>query len=140
MAKIIAIRIRGRIGLIQSVIKTLDILKLRKKFSCVILDDKPETRGMLKKVQNYISYGLIKEETLKKLLLKRAKPKIEKEKVDKFVKEFIEGKKQLKDLGIKPFFSLHPPRGGFKKKTKKLFPEGILGKNEKINDFVVRML
>ena len=140
MTKIIAIRMRGRIGLTQDVIKTLDILKLRKKFSCVILDDKPEIRGMLKKVQNYISYGLIKEETLKKLLLKRAKPKIEKEKVDKFVKEFIEGKKRLKDLGIKPFFSLHPPRGGFKKKTKKLFPEGILGKNEKINDFVVRML
>lgn len=143
--KLIVIRIRGKVNVAPNVKKTLYILRLRKKFSCVLIDNTPENIGKLRKVENYVSYGQAKEETIKKILLKRArlpgnKPLKEKKKIEAFVKEFIEGKKKLKDLGIKPFFSLHPPKGGFKKQTRKIFPEGILGKNEKINELVIRML
>ncbi len=86
------------------------------------------------------------EEILASLLLKRArlpgnKPLVIGEKeASHFAREFLQGKKTLDELGIKKFFSLHPPKGGFKKDTRKLFPEGILGKNEKINELIVRML
>ncbi len=146
MTKIIVIRIRGRVNVASDVKKTLYMLRLRKKFSCVIVNNKPETLGKLNKVKNHISYGEVKEETIKQLLLKRArlpgnKPaKLDEKTLDSFIKNFVEDKKTLKDLGIKPFFSLHPPRGGFKKPTRKTFPDGILGKNEKINELTIKML
>lgn len=140
MVKIIVIRMRGRINVPPDIKRTLDMLRLRKKFSCVILDDKPETIGKLKKIQNYIAYGQVKEETIKQLLLKRAKPPLNEKIVDAFIKEFMEGKKKIEDLKIKKFFSLHPPRGGFRKDTRKSWPEGILGNNKKINELVMKML
>ncbi|UZE93649.1 MAG: 50S ribosomal protein L30 [Candidatus Pacearchaeota archaeon] len=145
MVKIIVIRMRGMVNVAPDVKKTLDMLRLRKKFSCVIVDDNPETIGKLKKVQNYASYGPIKENTIKQLILKRAKlpgnkPFKDEKKVEGFVKDFIEGKKNMKELGIKPFFRLHPPRGGFKRETRKLFPKGILGNNKEINKLVLKML
>jgi len=52
-----------------------------------------------------------------------------------------DGKVKLEEKNIKPFFRLNPPRGGFKKSTKKMFPNGILGNNkEKINEFIITML
>ena len=47
--------------------------------------------------------------------------------------------KNINDLPIKPFFRLHPPRGGIK--SREHFPKGVLGNNkEKINDLIKRML
>jgi len=159
--KIVVIRIRGRVNVPNIIKKNLDMLKLRKKFSCVIINKKPEMLGMINKAKDYIAYGNINKDTLKELILKRGKfiknqgikitkeGKNEKEnktkskneqEINSFVKQFFDGKKELKDLNIKPFFSLHPPRGGFKKSTKKAWPEGVLGKNEKINELLLKML
>jgi large subunit ribosomal protein L30 len=42
---------------------------------------------------------------------------------------------------IKPWFSLNPPRGGFKKKSKKQFTDGgILGNNKDLLEIVKRMV
>ena len=68
--KIIVIRMRGTVNVAPAIKKTLYLLRLRKKFSCVLLDDTPETKGKLIKVENYVAYGSAKEETIKKLLLK----------------------------------------------------------------------
>ena len=47
--------------------------------------------------------------------------------------------KKYDELGIKPFFRLHPPRGGIRSKVH--YPEGVLGNHkEKINELVERML
>jgi len=108
------IRIHGRVGLDKKIVDTLDRLKLRKKYSCVILEPTKENMGMINKVRNQVAFGEIKEDTLKKL----------------------EEKRKTK---IKNFFRLHPPRGGIE--TKKHFPKGVLGDNkEKINDLILRML
>ncbi|MEM2089957.1 MAG: 50S ribosomal protein L30 [Candidatus Pacearchaeota archaeon] len=144
--KIAVIRIRGLVGVRREIRETLDKLKLRKKFVCVIVDDTKEIMGMLKKAQNYIAYGEIDEETLKELIMKRGrkpgnKPiEIGGKKLEEFIKEFLQGKKKLKDLGIKPFFRLHPPRQGFKKSIKLLYPKGVLGYNPKIKELIRRML
>lgn len=139
MTKIIAIRIRGMIDVAPQVKDTLNNLNLRKKFSCIILDDGPEIIGMLKKAQSRICYGKIDEKTLAELIKKRMK-KIPEKEIEGFAKEFIDGKITFEKFNIKPLFNLHPPRGGFKKSTKLLYPRGVLGKNDKINELIARML
>ena len=56
----------------------------------------------------------------------------------KIVEELKKGK-TYKELNLKPFFRLHPPRKGIKSKVQ--FPKGVLGNHkEKINELVERML
>ena len=79
------------------------------------------------------------------MIVKRAKTgkkpaKIDEKKADDFAKKFLEGNGKMDELGINNVFALHPPRGGFKKSSKLLYPKGILGKNAKINELVSRML
>jgi hypothetical protein len=47
------------------------MLNLQKKNACVILEDNLVNRGMLKKCENYITYGEVTEETIKLLQEKR---------------------------------------------------------------------
>ena len=93
-------------------------------------------------MRNHVAYGDIDKETLSFLLQKRALPKNSSKKinVEKLLDE-IE-KKDISSLDIKPFFRLHPPRGGID--SKKHFGtsrKAVLGDNkEKINPLVRRML
>ena len=139
---IAAIRIRGMVGIKREIDETLNRLKLRRKYSCVVIREKPEIFGMIKKIENFVAYGKIDRETFLELVKKRGKA-IGKKKIDaeKVVSEFIDGKieKKLSFLGIKDFFRLHPPRGGIE--SKKHFPKGVLGNHgEKINLLIRRML
>ncbi|HLD38334.1 MAG TPA: uL30 family ribosomal protein [Candidatus Nanoarchaeia archaeon] len=116
------IRIAGEIGLSKKIKETLDRLRLKKKYSCVVLENPNDLQlGMIKTVIDFVAFGEINDETYKKL--KEARGKI------------VAGK-------LKPFFRLHPPRKGID--SKKHFGEtrkGVLGNNkEKINELVLRML
>ena len=115
MSKIVAIRIKGQIGIRKAVKETLNRLKLRKKYSCIVLENPNEAQlGMVKSLRDFIAYGEINEDTYKKLVDKR-KTKIEN------------------------FFRLHPARGGIK--TKFHYPKGVLGDHgPKINELVEKML
>ena len=116
---IAAIRIRGQVGLNKEAKETLFRLRLRRKYSCVIIDEKNEAlKNMLKNVRNFISYGEISEDTKKQLLEKR--------------------QKKDKEGNVKPFFRLHPPRGGINSKFH--YPKGVLGENKKMDELVLRML
>ena len=136
------IRIHGQVGIKQDINDTLDRLRLRKKYACVILKENPEIKGMIEKIRDFAAYGNINKETFIELVKKRAKPidKSKKIDADKVVSEFFEkNSKKLMELNVKPFFSLHPPRGGIKSKVH--FPKGVLGDHgEKINDLIKRML
>ena len=137
---IAVIRIKGMVGLREDIEETLDRLKLRRKFACVVLREKPELIGMIKKLESFVAYGRIDEKTLEELIKKRGKsPK--KFEAEKITKEFIESRaeKKLSDFGLNDIFRLHPPRGGFE--SKEHFPRGILGNHgEKINELIRRML
>lgn len=113
------IRISGRVNIEKGVKETLDRLRLRRKFICVVLENPTKEQiGMIKKVKDFTAYGEISQETYKKLIEKRGKK--------------VKGE-------LKPFFRLHPPRGGIK--SKEHFPKGVLGNHrEKINDLIERML
>jgi len=134
---ILVIRISGQVGLPSDVKESLNRLRLRRKYTAVLIKD----TKILKKIRNYVSYGTIDKETLQELIEKRAQPIKKEEKVD--VKKIIENidKKPLNELGIKPFFRLHPPRKGIDSKKHFGVGKGVLGDNkEKINELVRRML
>lgn len=137
---IIAIRILGLVEIPKKVNETLFRMRLRRKYTAVLLKETEENLKLLKSVRNLVAYGPINPETLKLLIEKRGKPlPSNKGKIDapKIIEQL--DKKRLLDLGIKPYFRLHPPRGGIDSKIH--FPKGVLGDNkEKINDLVRRML
>jgi large subunit ribosomal protein L30 len=109
------IRITGDVNLDGDIRETFNRLKLRRKYGCITLNPNKEQEGMINKVKDFVAFGEISEETLKKLKEKRGKP------------------------SHPNFFRLHPARGGMK--TKVHFPKGVLGNNkDKINDLIIRML
>jgi len=137
---IVVIRISGLVEIPQRVEDTLFRMRLRKKYGAVLMNEGEETNALLQKVRNFVAYGSIDKETLTLLVQKRAKG-FENKKVDltKVLPEL--GKKSLIDLGLKPFFALHPPRGGIDSKIHFGKKKGVLGDNkEKINDLVRKML
>lgn len=120
MTKLAAVLLRGLVGTNRETKETLAFLGLRKKHACVIIEDTPTVRGMLKKAQNYITFGPISEETLKELIAKRGKSSKEN----------------------KVFF-LAPPIGGFERKgiKKSFVAGGALGeRKEAINDLLRKMI
>ena len=136
------IRIKGQIGLRKGIVETLHRLNIRKKYSCVIFyNPSKEIQGMIKKSSDFTAYGEINKETLKELIEKRAQliDKTKKINVEDIIKNLENGKK-LKELNLKPFFRLHPPRKGIN--TKSHFSQGgVLGNHkEKLNELIERML
>jgi large subunit ribosomal protein L30 len=114
---IAVIRITGQVGLNKEIVETFERLKLRKKYSCIVFENPTkEQLGMIKKIDNFVAFGELNDETYKKLVEKRG------------------GK-------IKNFFRLHPARKGIDSKKHFGVKKGVLGDNkDKINDLIVRML
>ncbi len=134
------IRISGDVKLDYRVRETLNRLRLGKKYTCVVINPNKEEIGMINKIRNFIAFGIIENNVFEKLIEKRGK-RIDKKKIidAKKVIESLEKGKKYEELNLKPFFRLHPARGGIDSKLH--FPKGVLGDNgEKINDLVVRML
>ena len=138
---IAVIRISGLVKIPGVVQETLFRLRLRRKYSLIFLHPTPTNMKLLNKIRNYVAYGDINENTLLELIEKRAES-IDKKKVDAKLIISNLGKKKLSDLGLKPFFRLHPPRGGIDaKKHFGVSKKAVLGDNkEKINDLIRRML
>jgi len=139
---IVAIRISGQTKLRGEVTETLNRLRLRRKYACIVVNPTKEQLGMIKKVQDFVAYGEIKKEVFEKLVEKRGQLIDKTEKVNaKKVVEGIEKGKKYQDLNLKPFFRLHPPRKGIDSKKHFGVKKGVLGNNkEKINELIERML
>ena len=134
------IRIKGKVKIRKEIEETLIRLRLGKKYTCVLIDEKDKTKlGMLKKVKDYVAFGEIEKGMLIRLIEKRGK-RVDKKEIkdaDKVADEIL-NKKMPADL--KPFFRLHPPRKGLKS-SKKQYPRGCLGDHKKdINKLIERML
>lgn len=112
---IAVIRIAGQCKQKTKTLETFTRLKLGKKYSCILVDEKDKVRmGMVEAVRDGVTYGEISEDLIKKL-------------------------KEKRDSGKGVFF-LHPPRGGLKKSSKLPFPKGLLRKNPQIDKLLERML
>lgn len=138
------IRISGMVKVKKDIVGTLNRLKLRRKYSCVLIDSNNKgLMGMLEKSKYHIAYGTINKDILIKLIKERGKnikgdKKELKLEAEKIAEELFRGKK-LNEFGLKSFFRLHPPRKGID--SKKSYPKGVLGNNkEDINKLIERML
>jgi len=150
----VVIRIRGESGRRPEERKTLELLRLHKKFHAVLVRATPSIRGMLKVVEHVVTYGEIDEDTLALLLERRGRLTGNK----RVTREYLEklGFKDFKELArailksevdirklpdFKPVFRLHPPSGGFDGTIKKHFRDGgELGyRGTAINELVRRM-
>ena len=122
--KVAIILLRGLIGISGEIKDTLFMLKLRRKHACVVYDLNPSVHGMIKKIKDYVTWGIINDETYKLLVEKR-------------------GKKVADSEEISNHFALHPARGGFERKGTKVpyTIGGSLGdRKAAINDLIKRMI
>ena len=120
MQKIAAIRLRGKFNVRKEIEDTLCLLGLKRKNTCVILEPTKQNLGMLRKAKDYITYGEISEDVLKKLL---------------------EKKKPQKQTEKKIIFRLPNPKKGFKSIKKGFNQGGDLGyRGEKINELLKRVI
>lgn len=146
------VRLRGTIDVHRKISETLRLLRLHRRYNCIIIPDTPSYRGMLQVVKDYVAFGEIDHEILALLLRTRGRlggnrrltDEYVKEKtgyasIEEFAKAVIEGKARLSDIpGLKPVFRLHPPRKGLKN-IKWHYPRGDLGYHKGIKDLLYRM-
>jgi len=115
MAEIAVLLVRGLINTRPEIRETLHRLRLTKKNSCVVVQDKPEIIGMINKVKDQITWGEVKADVAAAL------------------------KKRMTDNVA----HLNSPRKGFGRKGIKFQFKtgGALGnRGDKINDLLERMM
>jgi large subunit ribosomal protein L30 len=147
MAKaFLVVRMKGTVNTPYWARTTLDLLHLDKRFRATIIPAKDNTKGMLDKIKHYVSWQEVDVPTTKELLEKKARKggykklttediaKLGFKNTDDMAKSLTEGTAILSKLKmVKPWFALSPPRGGFKRKTKKMYGEGgILGNHKEL--------
>jgi large subunit ribosomal protein L30 len=149
----LVVRIKGTVNIPQQAKKTLDGLNLGKRFRATIVPESAEYLGMLRKVKDEVAWTKTDASIVKELLEKRGrrtgykpitKPDLPKEynSMDDLASAIAENKVAMSKLGgIKPWFALNPPKGGFKRKTKTQYmQDGILGEDGELAQIVKRML
>ncbi len=149
------VKVRGTISAQREARETLDLLRIPKTNHAVLVPDSPSMRGMLKRVQSYVTWGEVSKETLSELLTKRGRLAGDKKLTEEFAQKV--GAKSLSDLAasiaeckldfaklpeVQPVFKLHPPKKGFKGTTKKNFRAGGEAgyRGEAINHLIKRMI
>ena len=151
---IIALRLRGRIGISSKIQDTMDLLRLRKVNHAVLIKDTPSNLGMIKKAKDYITWGEIDKDTMEAMLEKRARLSGNKKLTEEYLSEntkyktikeladyLSKGEETLEDLGIKPVLRLHPPKKGHEGIKRSFKEGGALGyRGTEINKFLKRMI
>lgn len=137
---IIAIRISGLVEMRSSVEEILQRLRLRRKYSAVLMPNTKENINLLRKIRDFVAYGTVEQADIISLVQKRGISKDGK-KIDSVKIAEIISTKGINASGIKPFFRLHPPRGGIDSKIHFPIKKGVLGDHgDKINELLRRML
>lgn len=149
----LVIRMRGTVNVPYWADTTLESLNLAKKFRATIVPESTEYSGMLNRIRQLVAWCRVDYETVKDLLSKKGrKTASQRLKESDLPKEYGNLDKLASDIandavvfskldGIKPWFALNPPRGGFKKSIKKQTTQnGILGENNLLIDLVKKMM
>lgn len=149
----LVVRIKGTVNIPHWAQTTLDGLNLDKRFRATIVPESPEYLGMLRRVKEVVAWTKADTGIVKELLEKRGrktgykpitKSDIPKEyrSIDELASAIAENKVAISKIeGLKPWFALNSPRGGFKKKTKTQYAQdGVLGEDGELAEMVKRML
>lgn len=140
---IAVVMIRGMLNTNRDIKDTLKMLRLRKVNHCVIIPNTPSYKGMLQKALPWITWGEITEDSLEKLVAKRARMPGNKKLDEKAIKEItgaIMKDGQMNMLPIDPVFRLSPPSRGYRH-IRLPYPRGDAGyRGDKINELLKRMI
>jgi large subunit ribosomal protein L30 len=152
---LLVVRMRGTVNVPYWALTTLKNLYLNKRFSATLVPETSNYLGMLRKINQWIAWSKADSDIIKILIEKRGKKKnpllesrdenkskSDYKGIDELVDVIVNDKVKFSDQNnIKPWFSLNPPKGGFKKSTKKQFSDGgILGNNKELLEIVKRMV
>lgn len=152
---LLVVRMRGTVNVPYWALTTLKNLSLNRKFSATLVPETSNYMGMLRKVNQWVAWSKADSDIIKTLIEKRGKKKGSEMKSgeEKKTKSEYKGIDELANTiasdkikfseqnNIKPWFTLNPPKGGFKKSTKKQFSDGgILGNNKELVEIVKRMV
>jgi large subunit ribosomal protein L30 len=147
------VRVRGSIHARHDVAETLHYLHLTRPNHVTVVPEVPSVRGMLTKVQGYVTWGEAEPDTLSQLLQERGETVSGARLTPEAVREIAPGKdlsaltrtvaeKGLTQVpGLKPLFRLTAPKGGWRSTKKPFTLGGALGyRGRAINDLVRRMM
>jgi large subunit ribosomal protein L30 len=149
------IRVRGTVNIKPSIKKTLELLNLTRANHCVLINDTPSTKGMLQIAKDYVTWGEINKDVLKKLLQTRGRLVGDKPLTDAYVQSatsfktvdamadaIFDQKFMFKELPeAKPLFRLGPPSKGYEGIKRSYVNHGALGyRGDEINKLLERML
>ena len=152
---LLVVRMRGTVNVPYWALTTLKNLYLNKKFSATLVPETTNYLGMLRKINQWVAWSKSDSDIIKTLIEKRGKkksPTLESKDenksksdykgIDELVDVIVNDKIKFSDQNnIKPWFSLNPPKGGFKKNTKRQFSDGgILCNNKELLEIVKRMV
>ncbi|TLX98227.1 MAG: 50S ribosomal protein L30 [Thaumarchaeota archaeon] len=154
MGLLLVVNLHGQINVRREVRSALKELRVDRRFSATVVRDDPSTLGLLDLSRDYVAWAPLDEELLASLLEARGKvserKKLDGEAIrelgfkgtDELASKMMKGEMRLSSVkGLRPFFNLAPPRGGFKVSTRRKFGEGgVLGMNPKLPDLVRRMI
>ena len=152
---LVVVKIRGTVSAQKETRETLEFLHLVHTNHAVLIDSRPAYKGMLQRINSYITWGEPSKETVVLMLQKRAKLAGDKKLTEEHIKQI--GYKSIEDIAeaivkcqvefqklpnLQPLFKLHPPSKGYKGKTKKGFRAGGEAgyRGKAINDLVKRMV
>lgn len=113
--KLAIVRVRGLVGVRKEIRRTLEVIGLDKRNSCVVLEDNPSNLGALERVKDFVTWGPVDDKVLA----------------------------ELKKRGEGRIAYLNSPSKGYGRHGIKVpFRHGgALGnRGEKINDLILRML
>jgi large subunit ribosomal protein L30 len=152
---LVVVRIRGTVSAQREARETLNLLHLSHTNHAVLIDNRPAYKGMLQRINSYVTYGEPTKETVAMMIQKRALLAGDKKLTDEYFTKI--GYKSADDLAeaivsckvlygklpdIQARFRLHPPSKGYKGKTKKGYKAGGEAgyRGEAINALVQRMV
>lgn len=154
----LVVRMKGTVNVPSWAQLTLENLHLDKKFRATLVPENKQTLGMLRKIKDIVSWTSVDEGFVKEFIEKKGRvsatrlisasstdEKVEttpKLNLNNIVSSILKNEEYLSKIsGIKPWFALNPPKGGFKKKSKLQHSQnGILGENRELVDLVKRMM
>jgi large subunit ribosomal protein L30 len=167
----LVVRMKGTVNVPRWANLTLENLHLNKKFRATIIPENEQTLGMLRKIKELVSWSSVDDAFIKEFIEKKARTSASKlvmaptttnavgennNDTDSNIEDKTHNNIDLSTIvttisqnqtylskisGIKPWFALNPPKGGFRKKSKRSYSQnGILGENKELISLVRRMM
>lgn len=143
------VRVRGGLHARGDIVDTMRFLHLTRPNHATIVPESREVRGMLSKVQGYITWGEVDHETLELLIKTRGRDALGRPvpaegagAIDVPAAATQALKSGLVGVdGVRPLFRLKAPKGGWRSTKKPFKLGGALGyRGKAINDLARRMV